>query len=183
MRRRQLFAVCAAVSIPGCGGIPGAGTSSTTQSRTRTDGDSNERLSADDECAPVPDLSITNLTPRSRTVTIVVTAMPERYREASPTPTPVETPSQETPVQTFSDTFDLDAYSPDDQGRDYATAYASVPMETGPRNTERHRLEVDVKEGPETAFPFHPDGQRKGHEVVIGEDGLKVGTSRSHCDV
>lgn len=88
--------------------------------------------------------------------------MPERYRGGSPTPTPEETPFVETPVQTFSDTFGLEAYSTDDQAARRSKENPSVPRKTG-----GHRVEVDVKHGPKGAFSFRPpygdDTRIQGH--------------------
>lgn len=138
-----------------------------------------ERQPTSEECPPVPDLTIANLTSRSITVAILISAMPERYRGGSPTPTPEETPFNGTPVQTFADTVELDAYSTDDQRRDYSKEYASVPRKTG-----LHRLEVDVTDGPERVFPFRPPyGGDRGFKVYLHEDdGLEGGESGSHCD-
>lgn len=84
----------------------------------------------------------------------------------------------DTPVRTLRETFELGPVDHQDADVEHRRAYDSVPRRTG-----WHRLAVDIEDGPERAFPFHPPyGKQEGFAVSIqAEDGITGGVGGVSC--
>lgn len=144
MRRRHLLVATGSALIgAGCVGkadrVDGSSPSSSDASPTST--------TTDFTCKRY-DMHIGNSTATPVTVSFTVMDMGSRYARGSSTRTKGPTPVTDTPVEAFSDTFQL---GPDDS-ENQTQRYEDLP--TG--NGGFQRLQISVEDGPTGTFNWNP---------------------------